>query len=884
MSRATAGSTVAADRLLAAAAAIGAIVALLVCVLAWQAPMARLSVAPESLAPFGSRGWSVDVTSLPAARSSLWTIDRMDSMSAPSASRHRVLIDGRPLAPAHAQHAEIAELGQGRHSFWNGALLLSMPDGVDVPSDARSIELQLQRRPRGWLVALGLLGAGAAALWCLLRSRGRTLARALSALAAGSALALLPIIWFDPPAATLIDSAPPVLLWLAVAGAALSWFALLAPRWCLTRPGAKLVLRGRRVLEVAALRWASPLGRLAVIALLLCSLLRMWAPLPAPAHHAADVSPAAFCRGRIQASDSLDYWSAAETLRVAGQLNQPASRRPLYPALLATESWLVGGHRPLVLLLNAALAGVALSALAIAVGRCLGPWVALGSLSMTLGYAQQFVAYTLTEQLGLALGAIALAQILDGFARQRIRSLAFGSLSFGVAMMARAGALLTLPAPALAALFLMPNARARGCALLACLGPLIAAWVMNSAIFRVAGAPGAAVNANVSYVTLGMAMGGDWTDAQRWLLESTPQGQDLTDRERSELLRDEALRRLRESPEVFLGSLTRGLRTFAMDWSTIAWGRFAERGSAQVVLGSVGLERLASRYSGSAWLAGGLLAVASLAALARLVLVRPSIGIPLGLLFLGIVASLPFIWIDGRWRALAPTWPVLAVVATLWLMPPALWLRSREPNDASRWPPRRPLAGLGLAALGLLLALAPLAGALAFSAQAAARPADAPAPGMAMIHSPSRLGVVILDDRPGTATFSWFGPVRMTSDEFLGEVRTWNRDVEPVQRLLEDREGPMAILQAMRLNLDGGLPRYLLLATDPAILDVSDDRLFIHPEVLATSPYLGGIATFGWPSATPAQERHPGPPELPEPAGDLARPSSVDTLPQPVPQ
>jgi hypothetical protein len=819
----------------------GALVAALAALLTFLAPTEVVPLDPARLVAFGRCGWSVDVRTLRAGRDPIWTLGRMDSMAAPFAARHRVLVDGRALAPGHAQHAEIAELGEGRHSFWSGALLFSLPDREVAPAEVHSLEVELALKPRPWIMAIGVLGAGVA-LFCGLRCcRGRALARTLPPLGAGAAIALLSVVWFDPPRAAAVDAAPAILLWIGLGGALLAWAVVIAD--ATGRRGAlpATLRRGRRVLELTARRWCGWQGRCAVMALLLLSLLRVWAPLPHAAHHESDVSPSAFCRGRILASDSMEYWSGAQSLRCLGVLNEFSSRRPLSPALHGAQSALLGGDRQRVMVLNALLAGVALASMAIAVGRCAGPWVGLGTLAFGVGYAQQFVAYPLTETLGLTLGAIGLAQLLDGVMRQRPGSILLGSLSLAAGMMARAGALLALPVPALASILLV-RPRRRG--LLAALLSLVAigaAWTLNRSVFEIAAAPGAAPNANVPYVTLGIMLGGDWSDAQRWLLEAHPDASGLSDEQRAQLLLAETKRRLWAEPSVLLRGVLRGLATFGRDWTMIAWGRFAERGTVQSLADQLGLSRWTPGQLGvPSFLVGALLAAASVAALLRLLQARSRVGVLMALLGAAVAASLPFIWIDGRWRALAPTWPIVAVIATLWLMPPRAWLAPRLSGRVGECPcPRPRLAGPALAALGVAVTAAPLVGAVALSL-AAPRPALPPGSDAAVILVPrtDRLSAVIIG---AEEEFSWLGPARMRRGTFEQELRTWGRDVEVVRAILDEPSASMAIVQTIRAAGEAGLPRELLLAIEPSAREDSRPFAAWSVRVLRASAYLGGL-------------------------------------------
>src|SRR5262249_27360504 len=76
--------------------------------------------------PFVHRSGKAWIARLPAEFG-----DDADAAEAPRRSQWQLLEDGIALTPAHASHADIAELGGGRHSHWTSQLYFSTSDGTD---------------------------------------------------------------------------------------------------------------------------------------------------------------------------------------------------------------------------------------------------------------------------------------------------------------------------------------------------------------------------------------------------------------------------------------------------------------------------------------------------------------------------------------------------------------------------------------------------------------------------------------------------------------------------------------------------------------------------------------------------------------------------------
>ncbi len=77
-----------------------------------------------------------------------------DSSASPTSATAVVLENGRPLGPAHSQHASIRSAGGGRFSFWSGNVYFSTSDNSDPKENGRSYAIRYGTRPLPWIVAV----------------------------------------------------------------------------------------------------------------------------------------------------------------------------------------------------------------------------------------------------------------------------------------------------------------------------------------------------------------------------------------------------------------------------------------------------------------------------------------------------------------------------------------------------------------------------------------------------------------------------------------------------------------------------------------------------------------------------------------------------------
>lgn len=147
--------------------------------------------------------------------------------------------------------------------------------------------------------------------------------------------------------------------------------------------------------------------------------------------------------GLIPYSDASGYYSDALRLLNGGDFL--FTRRPLFPAMLASLLWLSRQDLQTSLAILTALAATSCYLAARALQRVSGTAAAIVLLLLLFFYYRRFSGAVLTEHLGITLGCLSLALLLQAARKGSIRLALAGSFFAALALNARAGAFLFLP-------------------------------------------------------------------------------------------------------------------------------------------------------------------------------------------------------------------------------------------------------------------------------------------------------------------------------------------------------------------------------------------------------------------------------------------------------
>jgi hypothetical protein len=474
----------------------------------------RVAIDVQRTTPAGGHAYWAPI----AVSESSWIRVIPDSSARPRESRLQLFEDGRPLGPAHSQHADIRAKGRGLYSHWGEGVYFSSSDDFDPRENRRNYSALVYGSPSegllfGSIVLLALSG--------LLR-------RGIDDKSAN-------------PMSTSELSPPPWRALIDLPGHALRLFSEPRPM-------------GR--------------GRLATIALALLAIGGSWLWLAYlwNAGRTIDLAIASV----FQVSDAGGWSQCSMNLLDTGRVSAMAQpwcfRRPIYPSFLATLFALTNRHWMPTLFLQAALVSTALFVLARSTTRWVGIVGGLATLCWAFFYAMHNAfPLTASENAGLAFGAIGLAFLTDG-ARLRSRPLLFwGTACLSIGLSARAGAFLALLALAGWGIGEACRDRKWGIrAAIAIFAGIAAGFVVHAAISYVFDGPSGQGQSNFSYVLYGLSVGGKtWSHIYKDHPEIFNVG--LEDPALARLIYGFAIDNILAKPSVFLSALQSNLLLYLGD-------------------------------------------------------------------------------------------------------------------------------------------------------------------------------------------------------------------------------------------------------------------------------------------------------------------------------
>lgn len=489
--------------------------------------------------------------------------------------------------------------------------------------------------------------------------------------------------------------------------------------------------------------------------------------------------------GLIPWNDANGYYLNAQRLLEGFSFGSSNfGSRWLFPGLLASLMGLTGQNLQVTLAILVAITAISCFLLAREVQFSHGTAAGVTTLLLSFLFYQPFSGETMTEALGLAMGAIGLAVLWRGAYRRRIGIVWVGMFLLTLALYARPGALLVLPALIAAGAwafrgrswislpFVIGGVSAVG------LGVLV-----NRGMLQVL-APDAMAFNNFSYTLYGVAVGGKgWKQA--WV--DYPQLADVADApELARRIYALAFDKIRADPQPMLRFMWDRWRAYLQPWTTRAYSFFDVRHDIPLIPLHALLYDVAIVGWVACWVRRREPAHAFLAAGA-----------------LGIVASVPLLT-DGGLRVYAATIPISALLVgvgvSLIIEKVKRCAPSRPPPD-TLWPHASVVFGLCLAALVV-------AGPLVTKALSH-RPqlAEAPCPDgqdVAYVRVARGSAIHIVGD----STISQARVPQVRLGDFLS---TMVRDAPP--RLAEEisQAGPCTTMLSP-LNLKDGSPVYYLLA------------------------------------------------------------------------
>jgi len=288
-------------------------------------------------------------------------------------------------------------------------------------------------------------------------------------------------------------------------------------------------------------------------------------------------------------SDARGYHACATSLAATGHFEHTpwCSRRALYPFMLATFLGVTGWHAQIALLLQAMLIGFAIMTLSIEAARLIG-WISGALVFVALFiFAWEFaLSAFVTEVAGLSLGLVGLALVLR-FVGNPGAGLPFAGLALmSIALTARAGAMLLLPALIVWGWLIVqnPSNRYRIRHLLPFILAVVAGPLLQAALLLALGVDLRNTGGNYAASLYGLSTGSrDWAEAYREFGALIKSDEAAAFRH----IYDAALSNILQAPGVFIKALFQAGRHFVT--SLFKFGTLAMANTALTLLFAVGL-------------------------------------------------------------------------------------------------------------------------------------------------------------------------------------------------------------------------------------------------------------------------------------------------------
>jgi hypothetical protein len=388
--------------------------------------------------------------------------------------------------------------------------------------------------------------------------------------------------------------------------------------------------------------------------------------------------------GLIPYNDAATYSINANKLLDGLRFSGFSSRRPFFTGMLAAILGLTGRNLQHATAVFVFLLAISSAYLALEVRKVRGAVAGSVVLWITFLFARRFAGTTMTEPLGLTLGALGLAFLLSGASWKKLSSLLGGLFLITLALNVRAGAFFLLPMLVLWIGWIfrknkMIAWKETGLALLAVVG----AFGLNSLFLQVIGEPGGMLFGNFSESLYGLAAGGE-----RWaeVYNRYPELSQLPESIRFPEIYRLSFELIREDPtNLIKGMLYQWGLLFSQTWFS--------------VFSYVGGENVAgNRYV--QWVLYALCLAALFQAVRNW---KKPINSFLLVSVLGIFLSVPFVPPGDahKMRAFAATIPMLALLPAAG----AAWLASLLPLKILDEEDHHPMEHTGLTAYSIVLVL-----------------------------------------------------------------------------------------------------------------------------------------------------------------------------------
>ena len=216
--------------------------------------------------------------------------------------------------------------------------------------------------------------------------------------------------------------------------------------------------------------------------------------------------------GMIPFSDAGNYLREASRVIEGRDMSRWGSRRPLADAYLAGNLYVARDSVALSLAIAGLFSAAAIGLAAIELRKSMGLVAATLWTWLLLVYSRRYFGEMMSEQAGIAFGALGVALLVRAFAGNAMRCLWAGLFILSLALSARAGAFLVLPALVAAAGWRWRKAGGLRVSALAAVS-VAAAFAVGFCLVKLVGERGGKMWSNYHNVIYGVVFAGNWQKA-----------------------------------------------------------------------------------------------------------------------------------------------------------------------------------------------------------------------------------------------------------------------------------------------------------------------------------------------------------------------------------
>ena len=209
--------------------------------------------------------------------------------------------------------------------------------------------------------------------------------------------------------------------------------------------------------------------------------------------------------GIFPLNDGIQYFTDVQRLLSGLNFTYISTRRPIFSGILTFLLWISGRNMQFAMLFFCIGTAISVYFLAREIRIFIGP-ISAGITTTLLFYCfYPYVGRVYTENIGLNLGALGLALLINGSRQKNIALITLGTFSLSLALNARAGAFFTLP---FIIIWIFINKwNKKWLVSLLILGAILSAFAVNLTLGKMIGSSDGKPFSNFNYTLYGLASG-----------------------------------------------------------------------------------------------------------------------------------------------------------------------------------------------------------------------------------------------------------------------------------------------------------------------------------------------------------------------------------------